>query len=31
MEVDKDFKESLALLNQQEVEYLIVGGIEHLQ
>jgi predicted nucleotidyltransferase len=26
MELDKDFKEFLALLNQQEVEYLIVGG-----
>jgi hypothetical protein len=26
MELDKDFKEFLALLNQQEVEYLVVGG-----
>lgn len=26
MELDKDFKEFLALLSQQEVEYLVVGG-----
>jgi hypothetical protein len=26
MELDKDFKEFLALLNQQGVEYLVVGG-----
>jgi predicted nucleotidyltransferase len=26
MELDKDFKEFLALLNQQEVEYMVVGG-----
>jgi hypothetical protein len=27
MELDKDFKEFLALLNQQGVEYLVVGGL----